>query len=486
MHKAALQALMQPLAISERGLRALAAALQTPAASGHDIVSTLAATAPHDGVAVIDIDGPLSKDESIWQLIFGGTSYAAIRRQLDEAVRDDAVNAIVLNVNSPGGELYGCSELAGAIFAARGAKPITAYVAGQGDSAAYWLASAADNIVINATAEAGSIGVRCMMVDDSKFEEKIGFKTYDIVSSQSPFKIADAADASDRARVQRQMTEFASVFIADVARHRGVSADSVLKDFGQGDVFVGQSAVDAGLADSVGTLDSVIAEFSAQPQENGMTVQKNAAAAAPATPTAGVSNGKCSSCRADMGDGDPMYCKKCMDDDGDEDDAKKAAAFKSAVLGLLGETDDTKAIGAIAGLKAQAEKVAALSAELAVERKAKADAEMATILDKAVADGRVKKAARSNFEKLYAEHGKAAFDAALAVLTPASEPAQPASEKTLEAAQPKADPAKPDSHGLSADQLELIKKTGSTPEKFIAHRDRLRTFAQNGTFNEEK
>lgn len=270
MKNSALAVLMQPLAISELGLRALVAAAQSPPTT---TVSTKPAAPTQSGVAVIDVDGPLSKDESIWQALFGGSSYAGVRRQLAAAVGDADVSAVVLNIDSPGGEVYGCGELADAIYAARSAKPVYAYIGGQGDSAAYWIASAADEVIINASGEAGSIGVRCVMFDDSKLQDAIGIKSYDIVSSQSPHKVANAAKSADRARIQEQMTAFASVFVADVARNRGVTVSTVLKNFGQGDVFVGAAAVKAGLADRVGTLESVVAELSAHAGDTRMKIQ---------------------------------------------------------------------------------------------------------------------------------------------------------------------------------------------------------------------
>jgi ClpP class serine protease len=471
----AINALMQPMAMEVRALRALAQVAGGTALTDQVVsLDTGKKTTPSaDAVCVVNVSGPLSKDPSIWQWLFGGTSYAGIKADIDEAVAAGA--PVLLAINSPGGEVYGCGELAQYIRGLRAAgATVDAYISGQGDSAAYWIASACGRITINSSAEAGSIGVRCVMVDDSKMLDAVGVKVYDIVADQSPLKVADAGEPEDRARVKAQMTAFADVFIQAVADGRGASVSKVLSDFGRGDVLVGQAAVKAGLADEVGTLESTIAAMTAGKVAE-MALPKNAAAA-PTDPTAGT---KCNECKADMGDEDDSYCSKC---------AKSASkeSFAAAVCAIVGETDEAKVIGALTGLKAQAEKIAALEGDLKTLRAEKAAVEMKSELDKAVADGRVKKSGRAQLEKLYADHGKPAFDAALAVLTPAAPAATPASEETLEKAQPKKDPAQPDASGLSAEEMKVIKMTGGDPVKAAQQKARLNALLKSGAQNEEK
>jgi ClpP class serine protease len=113
-----------------------------------------------DGVAVLDANGALFRRANIFTAMSGATSYEILRADLQAALDDPAVKAIMLNIDSPGGEVSGTDELAQAIFDARGTKPIVAYVGGTGASAAYWLASAADKVVVSPTAVLGSIGVQ--------------------------------------------------------------------------------------------------------------------------------------------------------------------------------------------------------------------------------------------------------------------------------------------------------------------------------------
>jgi ClpP class serine protease len=142
------------------------------------------------------------------------------------------------------------------VFAARGVKPVIAYVSHLGASAAYRLAAAADEIVVSPESILGSIGtVLTLRKNDPKSN------VIEIVSTQSPKKRLDPESAEGRAEAQSVADAISQTFIESVARYRGVSADVVLAEFGGGGVFVGQAAVDAGLADRMGSYESVLAEL---------------------------------------------------------------------------------------------------------------------------------------------------------------------------------------------------------------------------------
>lgn len=217
-----------------------------------------------NGVAVLPVEGPLFKRASFFDEISGATSYARLAIDFAAAVDDPAIDAIVLNIDSPGGDAMGVSEFADQIFAARGTKPIVAYVDGEAASAAYWIAAAADQIVTNDNGILGSIGAVLGITDTRERDAKAGVKRHEIVSSQSPDKRLDVATDDGRAKLQALVDSLASVFVDKVAQYRGVSTDTVLKEFGRGGLFVGQAAVDAGLADRIGSFEQVIAELQAQ------------------------------------------------------------------------------------------------------------------------------------------------------------------------------------------------------------------------------
>lgn len=214
-----------------------------------------------DGVAILPVQGPLFRYANLFTMLSGATSYDLLARDFAKAVDDPNVSSILLNIDSPGGEANGVSEFADQIAAARGKKPIVAYVGGMGASAAYWLASAADEIVASDTAILGSIGTVMSVKDTRERDEKSGVKTYEVVSSQSPYKRTDPASDAGRQKMQDLVDSLSEVFVAKVAAYRGTTADDVLENYGKGGVFVGQAAVNAGLADSVGSYEGVIASL---------------------------------------------------------------------------------------------------------------------------------------------------------------------------------------------------------------------------------
>lgn len=224
-----------------------------------------------DGVAILDVQGPLFKRANLFVKVSGATSYEILRKDFQVAMDDPKIHSIILKVDSPGGEANGCDELAAAIYAARGKKPITAFVSGMAASGGYWIASAADRIVISEAAMLGSIGVVLGIEDKSAADEKRGVKTTEFVSSQSPGKRPDPNTDAGRARIQGMVDDLAEVFISAVAKHRGVSSETVVKNFGAGGIKVGRNAVAAGMADEVGQIETVLKGLSGSGNKSSST-----------------------------------------------------------------------------------------------------------------------------------------------------------------------------------------------------------------------
>jgi ClpP class serine protease len=205
------------------------------------------------GVAVIDMTGPIFRYASFFTRVSGATSIESIALDFRAALDNPAVRSIVLNVDSPGGGVAGISEFAGMVRDS--AKPVHSYIGGTGGSAAYWIASAASRIVMSDTAQVGSIGVVAgIRVNDDE-------TLIEIVSTQSPDKRVDARTSDGRQKIQATIDEIAQVFVETVAANRKVDVATVLAEFGRGGVKTGKNAVAAGMADSVGSLESVIAEL---------------------------------------------------------------------------------------------------------------------------------------------------------------------------------------------------------------------------------
>lgn len=213
------------------------------------------AVSVQDGIAVMKVSGPLFRYANLMTRVCGATSYELFAKDFNKCLRDESVKAVVLDIDSPGGEVNGCSELADMIYKSRGRKPLIAYASGYCCSGAYWIASACDKILAADTAVLGSIGVV------SVFEKNNDGKTMEIVSSQSPNKRPDPETDEGRAKIQSRVDNLAEVFIAKVARNRGITALNVIEGFGAGDVSVGQYAVRNGLADGLSSFEDIISSL---------------------------------------------------------------------------------------------------------------------------------------------------------------------------------------------------------------------------------
>ncbi|UTD54930.1 S49 family peptidase [Halomonas sp. MS1] len=211
-----------------------------------------------DGVAVIPVTGPIFRHANLMTEISGATSTSSLATDIQEALDNPSVKALLLDIDSPGGEATGINELSEMIFQARSKKPVKAYVGGMGASAAYWIASAAEEVVIDDTAQLGSVGV---VLNLRKRDDKTGEKTYEIVSSNAPNKRPDLETEQGRAQLQTRTDELANVFLDKVARNRGIPREEVNDRFRQGGIATGALAVEAGMADRLGSLEGLIAEL---------------------------------------------------------------------------------------------------------------------------------------------------------------------------------------------------------------------------------
>lgn len=251
-----LETLLAIAARANEGPEAVAARLGRPLDNSRTV-------SVRDGVALIPVTGPIFRRANLFTEISGATSVEILATDLATAAADPTVRAIVLDIDSPGGQATGISELAGQIRAIdRTAKPVTAYVDGMAASAAYWLASAAGRIVTSDTGLLGSIGV----VGTYKAEKDAPIK---IISSVSPLKQATPDTEAGRAEMQRVIDELGTLFVSAVATNRDTSPERVITDFGRGGVLVGAEAVKAGMADAVGTLESLLSSLSEQRPRQG-------------------------------------------------------------------------------------------------------------------------------------------------------------------------------------------------------------------------
>jgi signal peptide peptidase SppA len=215
-------------------------------------------------VAVLPLHGVIAQRMNLFTAISGGTSTELFGKAFDEAMADPEVQAIVLDIDSPGGSVAGTEELAQKVFKARGAKPIVAIADSLAGSAAYWIGSQADQFVASPSSQVGSIGVLTSHTDVSKAEDAAGVKTSVISIPDAKSEGHPYAPLSDdaRANVVASMQPFYDMFLKAVARGRGVSVADVRDGYGQGRVLGASPAKDAGMVDRIEALPETIARLS--------------------------------------------------------------------------------------------------------------------------------------------------------------------------------------------------------------------------------
>lgn len=212
-----------------------------------------------EGVAVLEVSGPLTKHASSFRSIFGGASYIETKQALRDLSANDEVQGVLLQIDSPGGHVAGLHDLHDAIRAFAAEKPIHAYAEDLAASAAYDIATATDRITANRSAIVGSLGTVTVLVDSSERAQRIGVKAVPVASGR--IKAAGFEDGvSDEylAETQRLVDSLAEQFRNDVAQGRGMT-DAQARQLFTGQVWVGAEAVELGLVDSIGSLEDAIA-----------------------------------------------------------------------------------------------------------------------------------------------------------------------------------------------------------------------------------
>ena len=219
-----------------------------------------------DGVAMIDIQGVMLKTYDAWLDVPPYITFTnEIQRAVRDAIADEEVGAILLNVNSPGGLADGCEQLYRTIAEAAKVKPVHAHIDGMAASAAFYAIAGASRITVEKSSFAGSIGTYMVVDDWSAFYAKAGVKAH-VVTSAPPLKGAGVQGSEvtpeQLAMWQREVDALAKQFKAAVQAGRGLTDDQVAA-VATGEVWIGPEAVALGLADDLGTIDSAFAEAAA-------------------------------------------------------------------------------------------------------------------------------------------------------------------------------------------------------------------------------
>lgn len=211
-------------------------------------------------IAIMQLEGTITHKGSFW----GGTSAEAFGCAFDGVMADESIAGLVVEIDSPGGEVTGTPELADKIFAARGTKPMVAIANGMADSAAYWIGSAFDKLYMTPSGEVGSVGVWTMHVDQSRWLESEGIGVTVVSSTAEKVEESPFAPLTDEARAEMQarVNSIHEQFTKTVARNRGTSVATVRKDYGNGRALSADKAKAAGMVDGVMTIDQLLSDVS--------------------------------------------------------------------------------------------------------------------------------------------------------------------------------------------------------------------------------
>ena len=225
-------------------------------------------------VAVIPVLGLLTQRGGVINSV-ETTSTAALAQHARTTAADESVQAVVLELDSPGGEVFGGPEAAAALRDLAAVKPVVTSVNSLAGSLGYWLAAQATEVLVTPSGLAGSVGVYSAHEDRSKELETMGRNVTLIHAGRykvegNPFQPLDSEALQAR---QAEVNRYYDMFVRDLARGRGVSVDHVRSGFGEGRTMGAKAAVDAGMADAVGTFDDAVRRAAALARERrrGMT-----------------------------------------------------------------------------------------------------------------------------------------------------------------------------------------------------------------------
>ncbi|MBF3389890.1 S49 family peptidase [Burkholderia pseudomallei] len=192
-----------------------------------------------------------------------GTGLMSIQRYTQAfraALADDSIGGILMDIDSPGGSVYGVMELANEIYQARNQKPVYAISNSLAASAAYWIASSASEFYVTPGGEVGSIGVFAAHQNLAKALEKEGVETTLISAGKYKTEGNPFGPLSDEARaaMQTRVDAYYGAFTRGVAKNRGVDVATVREGMGQGRVLSASSAKAENMVDGVATFDEVV------------------------------------------------------------------------------------------------------------------------------------------------------------------------------------------------------------------------------------
>jgi signal peptide peptidase SppA len=212
-------------------------------------------------IAVIPLHGVISNRMGGMTEISGGMSTERFAQMFRQAMADESVSAIVADIDSPGGTIAGVTELHAEIMAARGQKRLVAHVNDLGASAAYWIASAFEEVWATPSATVGSIGIIASHLDTSKADEQKGVTRTTFTAGKYKGEGHGPLTDEAKAAIQARLDEAYAVMTTDIGSGRSVDASAVKEGFGEGRVVSAKSAKKLAMIDKIGTFDELVGKL---------------------------------------------------------------------------------------------------------------------------------------------------------------------------------------------------------------------------------
>lgn len=242
-----------------------------------DTRKQMAASTSGSSIAVLPLYGVITQRANMVDDISGPgcTSTEQFCTALRQLLADSSVGQILIDIDSPGGSVYGVSELANEIIQAREQKPVIAIANSLAASAAYWIGCSASEFYVTPGGEVGSIGVWQAHFDYSKAFEEDGVKP--TLISAGKFKVEGnpyvPLDEQAQAFMQSRVDDYYNAFVQAVSVGRGASIQDVQTGMGEGRILGAQAALAQNMVDGIVTFDEVLAKMQANVRGNTLRNQ---------------------------------------------------------------------------------------------------------------------------------------------------------------------------------------------------------------------
>jgi signal peptide peptidase SppA len=212
-------------------------------------------------VVVLPMVGTMTQRANMMTEHSGMLSTDTFGKMIDQLAGDPSVKSIILDIDSPGGSMFGIEELTQKIRAATGQKRVVAVANSMMASAAYYTGSAATQVFAAPGSLVGSIGVIMTHIDNSEAMAAEGVK-YTFVTAGKYKALGNNAEPMSEdalSYMQGLVDDGYNEFLSAVSKNRGVTKATVKSDYGQGKVLSPKDALSAGMIDGIRTLDQVVA-----------------------------------------------------------------------------------------------------------------------------------------------------------------------------------------------------------------------------------